>query len=316
MIEALSIPVRAEVIRYEAKGVLSLTLHTLDGSALPPVEAGAHIDLEFGNGVTRQYSLVRALDTSRYVIGVARDANGRGGSKWLHDDLRIGAELKITGLRNAFALDDGNGPVALYAGGIGVTPILSMIEALEAKGREWTAFYACRERDCAAFLDDLSRYGERVIYHFDSEAGTIADLKAEIAKVPAGAHLYCCGPEPMLNAFEAACDGRPEAEVHLERFGVKPLDASVEGSFEVEFRKSGKTVLVAADQTILDAAKSVGVSIEYSCENGVCGTCEVNIIDGEPDHRDMILDEKERASGKTMMVCCSRSKSPKLVLNV
>lgn len=315
MSDALSIPVRAEVIRYEAKGVMSLTLATLDGSGLPPVEAGAHIDLELGNGATRQYSLVRAQGASRYVIGIARDANGRGGSKWLHDDLRIGAELKITGLRNAFALDGGAGPAALYAGGIGVTPILSMIEELEAKGREWTAFYACRDRECAAFLDELAAYGNRVTYHFDNEAGTIADLKAEIAKVPSGTHLYCCGPEPMLNAFEAACEGRPEAEVHLERFGSKALDASAEGSFEVEFRKSGKTVVVAADQTILDAAKSVGVSIDYSCENGVCGTCEVNIIDGIPDHRDMILDEKERASGKTMMVCCSRAKSPKLVLN-
>lgn len=315
MNETLSIPVRVEVIRYQAKGVISLTLRALDGSALPPFEPGAHIDLALGNGATRQYSLVRAPDRSSYVIGVARDANGRGGSKWLHDDLRIGAELKITGLRNAFALDDGHGPVALYAGGIGVTPILSMIEALESKGRDWSAFYACRERDCAAFLDDLAHYGERVTYHFDSEVGTIADLKAEIAKVPTGTHLYCCGPEPMLNAFEVACEGRSVAEVHLERFGAKPLDASAEGTFEVEFHKSGKTVIVAADQTILNAAKSVGVSIDHSCENGVCGTCEVSIIDGVPDHRDMILDEKERASGKTMMVCCSRSKTPKLVLN-
>ena len=315
MSAALSIPVRAEVIRYEAKGVLSLTLRTLDGSALPLAEAGAHIDLELGNGATRQYSLIRAQDASRYVIGVARDANGRGGSKWLHDELRIGTELKITGLRNAFALDEGTGPVALYAGGIGITPIISMIEALEAKGRQWTAFYACRARDCAAFLDDLAAYGDRITYHFDAEAGTIADLKAEIAKVPAGTHLYCCGPEPMLNAFETACQGRPEAEIHLERFGAKPLDASAEGSFEVEFRKSGKRVTVAADQTILEAAKSIGVSIDHSCENGVCGTCEVTIIDGVPDHRDMILDDKERASGKTLMVCCSRSKSPTLVLN-
>lgn len=314
MQDRLEIKVFAETIHWECEGIISLVLRTIDGTALPAFAAGAHIDLQLPNEQVRQYSLIEVIGADRWVIGVSHERSGRGGSAWLHEQLRVGDRLRITGLRNAFPLVPA-APVALFGGGIGITPMLAMINTLEREGREWTLVYAARSRKSAGFLDRIAKYSSRVTLHFDDESGGVLDMSAAVAKVPSAAHLYCCGPAPMLAAYEAACAERPADQVHLERFGAEPLEGGDGDTFTVEFRKSGRTVVVAPDKTILEAASEIGLSLPSSCRNGVCGACEVEIIDGIADHRDQILDEAERASGKTMMLCCSRALSDKLVLN-
>ncbi len=306
---------RLTAIRYEAHETHSFEFSPLDGALLPPVEPGAHIDIHLPNGMMRQYSLVTAEGPRHsYVVGIKKDRASRGGSKYVHDQLKVGQIVKIGGPRNNFPLEESAAHSVLIAGGIGITPIYCMAQRLMSQGKPWTMYYSCRERSEAAFLDALSGRPE-VNLHFDAEsAGKFLDLQAIVAAAPAGAHFYCCGPTPMLKAYEEATKNLPEGHMHIEYFTAAE-EAATEGGYTVVLQRSGQEFAIPEGKTILQVLREAGLDVTYSCEEGVCGACETAVISGTPDHRDNILTDREREESKTMMICCSGSKSSKLVLD-
>ena len=267
----------------------------------------------------RSYSLVNdQSERHRYVIAVNKDVAGRGGSSFVHDGFKAGDIVTVSMPRNNFALREDAEWSLLIAGGIGITPLLSMIRRLQALRRPWKLSYAARTRRAAAFLDELGAIGPdaQLHLHFDDEhGGRPLDLAALVGSAPAGAHLYCCGPVPMLEAFEKATAGRPAEHVHVEYFQAKQAPA-VDGGFEVRLARSNRTIAVEPGKTILNAVLDAGVMANYSCSEGVCGTCETRVIEGIPDHRDLFLSPEEQAANKTIMICCSGSKSGTLVLDL
>ncbi|SEU37410.1 PDR/VanB family oxidoreductase [Nonomuraea wenchangensis] len=316
-----NLTVRVQAVRWEADSVFSYELRRPDGAPLPPFTAGAHIDLHLGNGFVRSYSLCGDQDEPhRYVVAVNRDANSRGGSSWIHDHLHVGRLLEISPPLNNFALAEDAERSLLIAGGVGITPILSMVRRLSALGRDWTLHLAARTRGQAAFLDELTRLAgdrpDRVRLHVDDENdGELLDLEAVLAEVDDATHVYCCGPLPMLDTFEKAAAGVPAERRHVEYFAAKDAPAT-EGGFQVELTRSGKTLAVPQGATILDTLLGAGVDVSYSCTEGVCGTCETRVISGVPDHRDLVLTDQEKESNEIMMICCSGSKSARLVLEL
>lgn len=312
---------RVKRISYEAENINSYELVLPEGGDLPPFTAGSHIDLHLQNGMIRSYSLVNdQSERHRYLIAVNKDASGRGGSSFVHNTVKAGDLVTISAPRNNFALHEEAEYSVLIAGGIGITPMMSMIRRLEALARPWELFYAARTRRAAAFLDDLDAVRPEVNRNlhpdFDDErAGRTFDLAAIAANAPAHAHLYCCGPLPMLEAFQKATAGRPAARVHVEYFQARQAPA-IDGGFEVKLARSNRTIAVEPGKTILDAVLDAGVSANFSCAEGVCGTCETRVIEGMPDHRDLFLSPEEKATNKTIMICCSGSKSGTLVLDL
>jgi tetrachlorobenzoquinone reductase len=312
---------RVKRISFEAQTINSYELVSPAGEDLAPFTAGCHIDLHLPNGMIRSYSLVNDQnETKRYVIAVNKDAAGRGGSKFIHATVRVGDNVTISRPRNNFALHESATHSVLIAGGIGITPLLSMIRRLESLGRSWELFYAARTRLSAAFVDELrtihSYEGRNLHVNFDQEPpARMFDLSAIVKAAPSDAHLYCCGPVPMLEAFEAAAAARAADHVHVEYFKAREKPA-VEGGFEVQLARSKRTIKVAAGETILDALLEAGIAANYACTEGVCGTCETRVIEGVPDHRDLFLSKEEQAANDTMMICCSGSKSPTLVLDL
>ena len=307
---------RLTAIRYAAHDTNLYEFRRTDGAALPPVEPGAHIDLNLPNGMMRQYSLVTAEgDPAAYVVGVKRDRASRGGSIFIHDHLRVGQVLAIGGPRNHFPLKEDAAHTVLVAGGIGITPIWCMAQRLKKLGRSFELHYACRDRAEVAFHDELKAMPEAKI-HIDAEAGgKFMDVAAIVAAARQDAHFYCCGPIPMLEGFEKATKDLPPDQVHVEYFSSKE-EAATGGGYVVELRKSGKEYSIPEGKTILEVLVEDGVDIMYSCQEGVCGACETVVISGTPDHRDGILTDAERVASKTMMICCSGSKSPRLVLDL
>jgi tetrachlorobenzoquinone reductase len=310
------IDVRLASIRLAARDTHVFEFETLNRSPFPAVEPGAHIDIHLPNKVVRQYSLLQAGNGLRsYAIGVKREPNSRGGSVFMHDQLRVGTELKIGHPRNHFPLDLDAPASVLIAGGIGITPIYCMANFLRERGKSWQMFYAARSRSDAAFLGELETH-KNVAFHFDDEqAGEVLDLAKIIRSAPDGAHFYCCGPSPMIQAFEAAASSISPERVHVEYFTAIAQPAT-EGGFIVELARSGKELTVPPGKTILEIVLAAGLSVPHSCTTGVCGSCETRILTGQADHRDSILDERERSEGKTMMICCSGSKSDRLVLDL
>jgi vanillate O-demethylase ferredoxin subunit len=313
--------VRVKRIGYEAENINSYELVAPTGGELAPFTAGGHIDLHLSNGMIRSYSLVNdQCERHRYVIAVNRDAAGRGGSSFVHDSIRAGDIITVSHPRNNFALHEEAEHSVLIAGGIGITPLLSMVRRLETLERSWELFYAARTRVAAAFLDELDALRPNVHLNlrvdFDDErSGRVFDLAAIVKKAPAPAHLYCCGPLPMLAAFEAATADRPADHVHVEYFQVRQAPA-IEGGFEVKLARSNRRILVEAGKTILDALLDAGIAVNYACTEGVCGTCETRVLEGIPDHRDQFLSKEEQAANKTVMICCSGVKSGTLVLDL
>jgi vanillate O-demethylase ferredoxin subunit len=313
----VSLRLRVRAATWEAPGIVSYDLRPPEPGELPPFSAGAHIDLTLGNGLIRSYSLVNPQgERHRYVIAVQKDRASRGGSKWVHENLRPGDLVTAGGPRNNFALNEGADSSLLIAGGIGITPILCMIERLSFLKKRWELIYCARKRAETAFVERLSSYGERVRFNFDEEpGGAMLDIAQAVRAAPSNAHLYCCGPLPMLAAFEAATVELPRERVHVEYFSAKEPPA-VQGGFTVVLAKSGREFVVAPGKTILDTLLDAGLDVAYSCMEGVCGTCETKVLEGTPEHRDLILTEAERAAGKVMMICCSGSKSERLVLDL
>jgi ferredoxin-NADP reductase len=297
---------------FAADGVLALTLRHPLGEPLPAWEPGAHVDVLPAPGLERQYSLCGdPADRSAWRIAVLRERPGRGGSAHVHEQLGEGGKVRVRGPRNNFRLE----PAPRYrfvAGGIGITPILPMLAAAEAAGADWTLLYGGRTRESMAFVEDLGRYGDRVTIAPEDESGLL-DLPSVLDDVPEGTLVYCCGPGPLLDAVEARC---PSGVLRVERFRPKEQETGGDTAFEVELAQSGRTLTVAPDVSVLDAVRAAGVEVLYSCTEGTCGTCETDVLDGEPDHRDSVLTDDERAAGETMMICVSRCRGKRLVLDL
>jgi ferredoxin-NADP reductase len=300
-----------------AEGVVALGLADPDSGDLPEWTAGAHIDLVMGEGLTRQYSLCGSTSNrSEWEIGVLLDPDSRGGSRFIHDGLQEGATIRVRGPRNAFPLVS-SPRYQFIAGGIGITPMLPMIEAAEARGADWHLLYGGRERASMAFLDRLERYGERVAVSPRAEREGRLELDSVLATSALETLVYCCGPEGLLGAVEEACRPWPAESLHVERFSPKVEEPSPDAldTFEVECQRTGITVTVPAGRSIYEVVEEAGVDVLGSCMEGVCGTCECDVIEGEPDHRDSVLSEAERSTGETIMICVSRSRSERLVLD-
>lgn len=310
-------------MRFEAEGIISIELRPASPEVVfPPFEAGSHIDLHLANGLVRSYSLCNAdTDSGRYVIGVLNDRKSRGGSRYVHQQLRVGVTLPISAPRNNFKLDANAAHSVLVAGGIGVTPLFSMLQRLAANGRSVEMVYCIRSRKEAAFCEVITALaferGIALTWHIDTEAGGPPDLAALLAGKGADSHYYCCGPTPMLDAFEKTCAVLGYANVHIERFAAVHVEAPVATqSFVVECARSGKSVEVPPGKSILDSLIDAGLKPDHSCKEGVCGACETKVIDGAIEHRDGVLSPKERAAGKVMMICVSTCKGSRLVLDV
>lgn len=312
------IDVRLTQIRFEADDVASYEFRPVGATHLPAFEAGAHIDLYLPESRVRSYSLLNdPHERHRYVVAVQRELAGRGGSAWLHSVPRVGEQFTISAPKNDFPLDEHARESIFICGGIGVTPVLSMIRRLERIGAPWRLHYAVRERSRAAYTAELAQIDHtdsHVEMYFQNE-GRRPDVGSIVTKAPAGAHLYCCGPRGMVDDFIAAGAARPREEVHFERFAAASESAS-EGGFDVVLKHDGRRIAVSSGKTILDTLLDNGVEVQYACSSGVCGTCRVGVIDGIPDHRDDFLSAEEKDRNCSVMVCCSGSLSKTLVLDL
>jgi len=310
------IDVRLTNVHFAARDTNLYEFSRVDGKKLPGFEPGAHIDLHLPTGLVRQYSMIRPdPDPTTYTFGIKRDPASRGGSRHIHDEFHVGQTVKISPPRNNFPLVENAELVILIAGGIGITPIRCMVQRLIDRRRPWKLYYACRARADMAFLDELSAYQE-AHFHFDEEHdGKVLDLGPIIDAAPKSAHLYCCGPGPMLRAFEVATADWPQTQVHVEYFTPKQEPAR-KGGFTVELQRSGQEFFIPEGKSILQVLLDEGVDVDYSCELGICGACEQRVVSGIPEHRDAILSEEEQAENKRVMICCAGSKSERLVLDM
>ena len=302
-----------------ADGVIALTLRAPDGAELPAWQPGAHVDLVLegpGGVLVRQYSLCGdPADRHGWRLAVLREPDGRGGSARVHDELHPGTTVRVRGPRNHFALVPA--PRYLFvAGGIGITPILAMVAAAESAGADWELVYGGRSLATMAFRDELARHGDRVVLRPQDEHGPL-ELDALLGTPRTDTAVYCCGPEPLLEAVQARCAGWPPGSLHVERFSALPLTEPVRsGPFEVRLARSELTLTVPADRSILDVVEESGVGVLSSCSEGTCGTCDTPVLAGEPDHRDSVLTAEEKAGNDCMMICVSRARTARLVLDL
>jgi len=297
-----------------ADEVVALTLVHPDGEDLPPWTPGAHIDLILGDDVVRQYSLCGSpADPSRWRVGVLKTPDSRGGSKAVHA-LEVGATVRVRGPRNHFPFVAAK-RYLFVAGGIGITPLLPMIAEAAAAGSDWRLVYGGRTRGSMAFVDELAHHGDRVVLMPQDEAG-MPDLDALLGTPEDDTLVYTCGPTGLLDAIEQRCSSWPPGSLHLERFAAKATDDSRNTEFELVLQSSGLTLTVPPDKSIFDVCKEAGVSVVGSCLEGVCGTCETEVVEGDVDHRDSVLNEEEQESNEYMMICVSRCRGPRLTLDL
>lgn len=309
---------RVQQKSWEAEGITSLTLVDPSGRPLPTWRPGAHLSLHLPNGLVREYSLCSdPEDTRQWTVAVLRTPDSRGGSSHIHDQLPIGTHIEVDGPRNAFRLDEGP-KYYLIAGGIGVTPIISMIRELRAQGADWSVLYTGRSRESMAFLDEFTSFPrERVHIHVNEEEGGLVDIPGLVRAQDPRTLIYCCGPTPLMDAVSEAVQN--PSKLRLERFKapapVVDPDA-VETGFDVVLQSSGQKITVGPDESVLDALEGAGIEVAKSCTEGICGTCETRVLCGEVDHRDFLLSPEEHEAQGTMMVCVSRSRSPQLTLDL
>jgi ferredoxin-NADP reductase len=301
-----------------ADGVLELRLVAPSGERLPPWTPGAHVDLVLGD-LVRQYSLCGDLaDPTSYTVAVLRELESRGGSSYVHDKLAEGSRVVVRGPRNHFPLLS-SPRYEFVAGGIGITPMLPMIAEADASGADWRLSYGGRTLASMAYGEQLTAaYGERVTLVPFDQHGPL-DLAAILGEPGPDTLVFCCGPEGLLKAVEGVCGASwPAGALHLERFAAKATEAPTDGerSFELELAASGVTLTVPPDKSVFDVIQDAGISVLGSCHEGICGTCEQVVLEGEIDHRDSVLNESERAANDAMMVCVSRCLSDRLVIDL
>ena len=317
-----TLSVRVARKAVEALDICTFELVSADGAALPPFGAGAHVDVQLPGGITRQYSLCNdPKETHRYLIGVLNDPASRGGSRALHEEVREGQVLQISTPKNHFPLAHEARHSLLLAGGIGITPILCMAERLAVAGAEFEMHYCARSVERTAFRTRIANSGfsERVRFHFDDGASEQKlDLEALLAKPQVGAHLYVCGPKGFMDAVlnMARDKGWAQEQLHYEYFGAEVAKSDSDASFDIKLASSGRVIMVPKDKTVTQALADEGVDILVSCEQGVCGTCLTRVLEGMPDHKDSYLTPEEQATNDQFLPCCSRAKSPVLVLDL
>lgn len=310
-----------ERVEQAAEGVVRLRLVSQDGRPLPRWSPGSHIDVECGNtGISRQYSLCGdPADVAAFEIAVLREPESRGGSAWIHASLRTGDRLKVRGPRNHFRLDETCGKAIFIAGGIGVTPVSAMARRAKALGIDYTFHYCGRSRAAMAMLDELvALHGSRLQVHAGDE-GQRADFNRILGTPDAITQIYACGPARLIEALEACCAAWPEDALRVEHFSstLGTLDPTREQSFTVELKDSGLTLDVPPDQTLLTTLRRANIDVQSDCEEGLCGSCEVRVLAGEVDHRDVVLTRSEREANNRMMACCSRAaKGGRIVLGL
>ena len=315
---ATALALEVESVHEVAHGVVAVTLADPQGHDLPRWEPGAHVELVLGNGHTRQYSLCGSLDRpERWTVAVRRDPQSRGGSEYVHSHLLPGDQVHARGPVNSFALVDAQA-YRFIAGGIGITPLVPMIERLAQEDAAWQLLYCGRTRGSMAFAENLTVYGPRVVIWPSDEHGT-ADLLVHLGDPAPDTAVYCCGPERLIAVVEQRCAAWPPGALHVERFRAPSAsDQAIraDAPFTVALARSGTTIEVGAGESILDALEARGIDAPSSCREGTCGTCETRVLEGIPDHRDYVLTPEERNSGELILPCCSRALGPTLVLDL
>lgn len=314
-----SLKVRVARKAPQALDICSLELVDAEGGLLPAFSAGSHVDVHLPNGLVRQYSLLNdPAERHRYMIAVLKDPDSRGGSRAIHELIQEGQMLTISMPRNLFALAPAAGSSLLLAGGIGITPILCMAHCLSAQRADFALHYCSRSRERTAFREEIlqSAFASRARFHHDDEGP--ADLAALLGQPGDDRHLYVCGPKGFMDAVldTARRQGWAEKNVHYEFFCASQLKFDSDAAFEVKLARSGQVISVLKDQSVTQALAAAGVGIETSCEQGVCGACLTRVLEGEPDHRDMFLSPGEQACNNSFLPCCSRSRSPLLLLDL
>lgn len=303
-----------------AEGIVVLDLAADGGASLPPFEPGAHVDVHLGPDLVRQYSLSGdPADRARYQLGILLAEGSRGGSAAIHRDIRAGDRLRIGVPRNLFPLEPAASDTILIGGGIGITPLLAMARHCAANAKPFTLHYCARSRAKAAFLAELESapLGPHARLHFDDGGDPQRFVPArDLPPAAVGIHLYVCGPAGFMDWVigEAHRLGYPEAQIHREYFEAD-VDMSG-GAFDLTLAKSGKSLTVPAGMPIVKALAGIGIKVDVSCEQGICGTCMCTVLDGVPDHRDNYLTDEEKAANDQILVCCSRSKTPTLTLDL
>ncbi|MHB0775228.1 PDR/VanB family oxidoreductase [Halomonas sp. WWR20] len=319
--DTLSLFVQVTKKHKAAEDIYTYELTDPHGRPLPAFSAGAHVDVRIKEGLVRQYSLCgHPQERDRYLIGVLREPASRGGSEAMHDEINEGDLLQISAPKNHFPLEPAKRTL-LFAGGIGVTPILCMAERLSHTDAQFEMHYCARSRDRMAFLDRLeqSTYADRVHFYYDDkpDAGKL-DVASLVAEPDADTHIYVCGPGGFIDHVMSTCkaQGWPSEQLHTEYFTGAVQDTSDDESFEVKIASSGATFTVPKDKTVYEVLSENGIEIMVSCEQGVCGTCLTRVLEGEPDHRDLYLEDEEHAANDQFTPCCSRAKSKMLVLDL
>lgn len=307
-------------VRLECSGVVSIELEASDGAPLPGYAAGAHVNVRIPGGPLRSYSLIDpAGGRGTWRIAVKHEPASRGGSRWFHDVARVGMLLEAAPPENDFALVPAAPLSVFVAGGIGITPLLSMIGTLAETGRPWELHYAAASSASMPFQNLLGHHAARgdgrVLKHFSDAGHGRLDLRAIVASTPDDAHLYCCGPAGMIDDFLVATADRDPETVHHERFAASQV-AVTDGGFSLQLARDGRLLEVPAGKSILDVLLDAGVDVPYSCSQGVCGTCRLVVLDGEPEHRDDFLTDEEKAANDAVIACCSGSRSQCLVVDL
>ncbi|WP_083636281.1 PDR/VanB family oxidoreductase [Bradyrhizobium sp. AS23.2] len=300
-----------------AEGVVVLDLRGEANQVLPSFQPGAHIELRLPIGVPRCYSLCgEPTDGDRYHVAVALAEQSRGGSSYIHRTLAAGDTLLTSPPRNNFPLVEEAASYQFIAGGIGITPIITMVRWCEQRGRAWRLLYLLRSRRNAAFLSEIETFGDKVNLHFDDEAGHLFDVESFLRGVRSDTHIYCCGPSALMEAVEKSTADRLPGHVHFEWFTQRDIAGARNESFTVVLARSGREITVAPNQSILEALEAEGINVSFSCREGLCATCETAVLAGTPEHRDQILTPAERDAGKTMMICVSRAASDSITLDL
>jgi ferredoxin-NADP reductase len=326
--ELLELRVRS--VTYQAEEINAYELVDPAGGELPPFTAGAHIDVHVGGGLIRQYSLSNdPRERHRYVIGVLYEPGGRGGSKALHETVHTGSMLTISEPRNNFPLAGRAGHHILLAGGIGVTPMMAMVADLRARRSKFTLHYCTRSPEKTAFMNqvaDLIAEGSVVVHHDGGAPSEGLDIKGLLADHQSGTHLYYCGPTGFMQATENASAHWPKGSVHFEYFSVPDEEANApaasaaagggdgDGGFQIKLASSDAVFDIPADKSIVDVLRANGIEVDTSCESGLCGTCQTKYLEGDPEHNDLLLDDDEQK--EFVMICCARSNSPLIVLDL